>query len=127
MKTILILTVSIFLSTAEAKEYSCGKENNDPQIFVSLTQGQGKFQYIIADVVQLDLAIPDNNMFAGNSWETDRKYISFNPGWGESTVNIYARISEKQGESLFDIYATGMVAPSGGIIQTLSKYTCKEI
>ena len=103
--------------------YECTGVQGQPIIKVSTKQGHAKFEYIVDNQTRFHLNLPDDALKYSNYWDTDRTYVNFNPPWGESTVHIYGRISEKEG-SLFDVYANGMVTSGRLFNDTLTNYTC---
>ncbi len=123
MKNLLLALFFLMSANAFSNEYECRDKNGQGLIQISMHDNRSEFKYSNNNQVVLNLKMPLPKIIHGNNWETDRKYLNFNPGWGESTVNIYVRISERDG-SLFDIYVKGM---AGNFVGLLTNYKCEEL
>ncbi len=121
MKKLLLFIIFIGLGqNAYSRSYTCTRSASDPTIIISTEVGAAFIEYVAEGKSTFKFSLPDTSVIKGNYWETKREYINFNPGWGESTVNIYGRISTDE-SSIFDIFVRGM---RGNLVQSLVSYKC---
>lgn len=105
-----------------AKNYQCIGDQDFPIVKISIEKDGSEFGYLTKNKsFNFDLY---SNYISYSYGEHGEIYIKLDFN-GESTVKLYGRIS-MQGESVFDIYASGMIFSGVVVAETLVGYTCSE-